>query len=270
MGALGRLAAQYNVHRLATLIEPLGAFALLCLVAGLSSVRGRRRAGCAALAMVTFVAWSTMADSAVRGPQAARALVVAGLAAGLFVWFVPRPSTWPRSWAIAVVAALSIVTLIAATGGSLGEVGYDRGLPTVRAALAIKKSVPDSAIIAAPPDMYWLRAISQRSVVADCKAVPYGGAPWDEYMRRMEALGGNCRGRAHGWRSLTADDVEALRGRYGVTHVLLYDDDPKVDYARNHWRPVFRAEAEDVVFFEHGFVLYDVAGPGRAASAPAG
>ncbi len=162
------------------------------------------------------------------------------------------------------------MTLSAGIDGSLGRVGYDRSLPSVRAGLAIRAIVPDSGIIAAPPDLDWVRAISHRSVIADCKAVPYGGAPWDEYMQRMQALGGTCEdGRAYGWRNLTPEAVEALRGRYGVTHALLYDNDPKVAYAREHWRPVFQAPAEDFELFEHGFVLYDVAArePGASAAA---
>lgn len=271
VGALGRLAAQYNVHRLATLIEPFAAFALLCLVAGLPSGRGWPRAGRAALAVVALVAWSTMSTSALRGPRAVPSLLVAGLTIGLLAWFVPRRSSWPRHRAIAVITGLSIVTLTAGADGSLGQVGYDRSHPSVRAGLAIRAIVPDSAVIAAPPDLSWLRAISHRSVVADCKAVPYGGAPWDEYMQRMQALGGSCdeEGRADGWRNLTPDAVEALRGRYGVTHVLLYDDDPKAAYAQEHWRPVFQPPPEDFELYEHGFVLYELAGPEPAPSAAA-
>jgi len=157
---------------------------------------------------------------------------------------------------------MAIVTVAAGVEGYLGRVGYDRSLPTVRAALAIKETVPDTAIIAAPPDMFWLRAISERSVVADCKAVPYGGPMWDEYMARMRDLGGNCEGRATGYQALSPEAVELLRSRYGVTHVLLHDNDPKVAYARAHWHQVFQAPAENFEFFEHGLLLFDtMSGP---------
>jgi hypothetical protein len=270
LGAIGRLAEQYNVHRLATLIEPFAAFALVYLVADLASGRGRRRAGQAALALGALVVWSTMADSAVRGPRAVSAMVVAALAAGLLAWFAPRTSAQPPVRAVAFVAALSIVTVLAAADGSLGRVGYDRSLPSVRAALAIKAIVPDDGVIAAPPQLYWLRSISQRSVVADCKAVPYGGVLWQEYMDRMAALGGTCHGRESGFGNLTPAAVEALRGRYGVTHVLLYDNDPKVAYARAHWREVFEAPAAHFEFFERGLLLFDMGPSGPAASAAAG
>jgi hypothetical protein len=226
-------------------------------------------AGCAALgrrqvrilrigvAVVVLAVWSTMSESAVRGDRAIAALVVAGLTGGLLAWFVPRQAVRPRPWVVALLGGLAIVTVAAGAQGHLGRIGHDRSLPTVRAALAIKAAVPDTAVIAAPPDMYWLRAISERSVVADCKAVPYGGPLWDEYMARMRDLGGNCAGRANGWQQLSPEAVESLRARYGVTHVLLQDNDPKVVYARTHWRQVFEAPAEDFEFFEHGLLVFD-------------
>jgi hypothetical protein len=262
LGALGRLAAQFNVHRLATLVEPFAAFGLLCLMAGAALGRRHVRIRRAGVAVVALVVWSTMSESAVRGPRAVAALVVVALTAGLLAWFAPRHAARSRPRAVAALAGLAIVTIAAGAQGYLGHVGYDRSLPTVRAALAIKATVPATAIIAAPPDMYWLRSISERSVVADCKAVPYGGPLWDEYMVRMRDLGGNCEGRANGWRALSPEAVESLRSRYGVTHALLQDDDPKVAYARAHWRQVFQAPAEDFEFFEHGLLLFDTtAGP---------
>jgi len=262
LGALGRLAAQFNVHRLATLVEPFAAFGLLCLAAGAASAGRPQRISRAVAAVTVLAVWSTMSDSAVRGPRAVAALVVVALTAGVLAWFaLPHPARSPQR-AVAVLAGLAIVTVAAGAQGYLGQVGYDRSLPTVQAALAIKATVPDTAVIAAPPDMYWLRSISERSVVADCKAVPYGGPLWDEYMARMRDLGGNCDGRKTGYEQLSPDAIDVLRARYGVTHVLLQDDDPKVAYARTHWHQVFQAPAADFEFFEHGLLLFDTtAGP---------
>ncbi|HEV3365801.1 MAG TPA: DUF6798 domain-containing protein, partial [Acidimicrobiia bacterium] len=258
-----RLAAQLNVHRLATIVEPFAAFALLCLVAGAAAGPKHRRIRFAALGVIAIGIWSTMAQSAVTGPRAVAAAVVVALTAGLLAWFVPRHATHHRPRAVALLVGLATVTVAAGAAGYLGQVGYDRSLPTVRTALAVKAVVPDTAIIAAPPDLYWLRAISERSVVVECKAVPYGGPLWDEYMARMQDLGGNCvDGRALGWPKLSAEAVESLRARYGVTHVMLHDNDPKVPYARAHWRLVFQAPAENFEFFEHGLLLFDTtAGP---------
>jgi hypothetical protein len=262
LGVFGRLAAQFNVHRLATIVEPFAAFGLLCLAAAAASGRRPERLRRAGIAIAVLAIWSTMSESAVRGPRAVAALVVVALTGGLLAWFVPRQAVRPRQRAVALLAVLAIVTVAAGAEGYLGQVGYDRSLPTVRAALAIRAAVPPTAVIAAPPDMYWLRAISERSVVADCKAVPYGGPLWDEYMARMRDLGGNCAGRENGWQQLSPEAVESLRTRYGVTHVLIQDNDPKVAYARTHWRQVFSAPAEEFEFFEQGLLVFDAtAGP---------
>ena len=69
--------------------------------------------------------------------------------------------------------------------------------------------------------------------------------------------GGNCDGRVTGYENLSPEAIESLRTRYGVTHVLLQADDPKVTYARAHWRQVFEAPAEHFEFFEHGLLLFD-------------
>jgi hypothetical protein len=165
---------------------------------------------------------------------------------------------------------MAVVTAAAGAAGSLGHVSYDRSLPNVSAALAIRQIVPVGGVIAAPPELYWLRSLSERSVVADCKAVPYGGSLWDEYMARIHDLGGNCQGSTSGWRDLTPADMESLRVRYGVTHVLLAPDDQKVPYARQHWRQVFVAPAQRFEFFQHGLLLFDMTQPAPATSAVSG
>lgn len=211
LGVLGRLAAQYNVHRLATVVVPFAAFAVICLVT--RAVAGDRR-------------W---------------------IFGGAAIPFIRR----------ALVVSVVIVLPIAALNGSLGRIGYDRDLPTVKVGEAIRRAVPPDGIIAAPPDIVWLRSLSARSVVADCKAVPFGGRPWEEYVARMRDLGGHCQGGPSRWKQLSPEAVESLRARYGVTHVLLETDDPKVTYALAHWRQVFEAPPNDFAPFAGGLVVFD-------------
>jgi hypothetical protein len=217
LGIIGRLAEQYNVHRLATVVEPFAAFALVCLVAGAISDEQRRRVVCGALATPALLVWFLMTGGALQGPAALGAL-----------------------------------------NGSLGHVGVDRSLPIVRAGEAIGDAVPPTGIIAAPPELVWLRSFSRRGVVADCKAVPFGGPPWQEYVERMRDLGGHCRGSGSGFRDLSPADIETLRARYGVTHLLLYADDAKVGYAGQHWRRVLDVAEEGDPNLAPGLVLFDI------------
>lgn len=82
--------------------------------------------------------------------------------------------------------------------------------------------------------MTWLRAVSRGAVVVDCKSVRYGGGPWEEYKERMESLGGwdNCRGNNTYW-LLTLTDIQNLADKYGVTHMLTVEGDPKYTQAED-------------------------------------
>ena len=63
LGFVGRLAAEYNVHRLATVVEPLAALAILCLVARIPRIAGQRvPAILAALGAITL--WVAISDGA--------------------------------------------------------------------------------------------------------------------------------------------------------------------------------------------------------------
>ena len=124
------------------------------------------------------------------------------------------------------------------------------------------------AVIAAPPEIVWLRALSRRSVVADCKAVPFGGPPWEEYVARMQALGGLCSAPGPGFAALSPVDIQTLQARYGVTHLLLYPDDPKLAYARQHWRQVLAVPAQAAQYLDRGLLLFDITGDGPASAGP--
>ncbi|MFE4470801.1 DUF6798 domain-containing protein [Leifsonia sp. NPDC056824] len=54
----------------------------------------------------------------------------------------------------------------------------------------VRAAVPAGAVIVSSPRDEWTKLVTQRAVVADCKDVPYGGAPWREWKRRIGQLGG--------------------------------------------------------------------------------
>ncbi|MEW6476354.1 MAG: hypothetical protein AB1679_29180, partial [Actinomycetota bacterium] len=145
------------------------------------------------------------------------------------------------------------------------NVGYDRSDPGVAAALAVGRVTEPGAVIAADPAIYWLRAVSRRAVVADCKGIAFGGAAWAEDNARMEALGGwACTPGLRRFAGVTADAVEALAGRYGVTHVLLAGNDPKREYAETHWDLVLETEPQAYPLMEFGWSLFRLPGSPRS------
>jgi hypothetical protein len=157
-----------------------------------------------------------------------------------------------------MVATLGVV---GAPAGAFGHLGYDRSLDRVATGLALRQVVPETGLIAAPPELFWVRSLAQRSVIADCKAVPYGGDPWHEWMRRIEALGGLCDPNGSQFRQLTPAAVEALQQTYGATHALLFVDDPKMEYARSHWTLLYEAPPPSDGSFRQGLALFDMTPP---------
>jgi hypothetical protein len=271
-GELGRLAQQYNAHRLVTFVVPFSAFGVLILLDRLASP-GRRIAAVAlraALAGGLVLFWSSMTEEpASRGFFTSPSLIATGfsLAVAAWVYRCARPGERaPRllrpGLAVVVSVALLPAVALAAAQGTFGHLGIDTGVPGIRAALAIGARVPETAVIAAPPEIFWLRLVARRAVVADCKSGPYGGALWEEYLRRLHALGDGCTNfGGAGFRGLPVAQVEALRERYGVTHVLLDGDDPKLAYARAHWRLVYETPPQSFPYMDHGWVVFDLTSP---------
>jgi hypothetical protein len=265
-GALGRLAQTYNVHRFVTLVVPFGAAGVLILgdrLARNHPARVRRAALGAVVGALVFV-WSSTTENPYSRQLIDRpSLLAAALALAVAVWIAgwapSRLSLRPPA-VVALIAALVPGVAMGASQGTFGRVGIDTSVGGIRAAVAVGRAVPETAVIAAPPEIYWLRLLSRRAVVADCKAGPYGGEAWLEYMRRVEALGG-CQGSPSHFADLTTDQIEALRGRYGVTHVLLYGNDPKIGYARAHWSLVLDAPPVDSLYLQDGWALFDMERP---------
>ena len=266
LGIVGRLAQQFNVHRLATLVEPMAAVALLCLAAraGAPGRPGRiaRMAGPAVLA-----AWILIVDGAGHGPVSPGGATAAVLTVGLLGFLVTagdgpllrEPASGRFRRPLVAAAAVGALALAGAPGGALGHLGYDRSLARVETGLALRRIVPEEAVIAAPPELFWLRSLARRSVIADCKAVPYGGNHWHEWMRRMHALGGPCDEKESEFGRLSPADIEGLQAAYGATHALLFADDPKMAHARTHWTLVYETPPPADGSVRQGLALFDLA-----------
>jgi hypothetical protein len=63
----------------------------------------------------------------------------------------------------------------------------------------------------------------------DCKAVPYGGAPWRDYRARLDALGGRgaCSHGGLPFVDLPVASLLATAERYGARYLVLTARDPR-------------------------------------------
>lgn len=90
----------------------------------------------------------------------------------------------------------------------------------------IEMSVPEGEVIVAPSNLVWLRPLSFRAVIADCKGVPYGGELLREYERRLDDLGIRCAayippGSDGTLESFTAEKVIAASLKYRAYYAFV-------------------------------------------------
>jgi hypothetical protein len=182
------------------------------------------------VALVAGVGWLVPVDGATALPGAPRwaAAVLASVAVGVLLRPLHRTAS-------GLVGLLSLAVLV--TGAvQAGPVGWRpititfvpdpkmRALGTVIAA-----HVPPGEVIQVPPTMGVIRLTAGRSVLVDCKAVPYGGPAWVDYRARLEAIGGRG-GCSHGgapYLHVPAVDLVAATARYGARYLVLSAADPR-------------------------------------------
>ncbi len=206
-----------------------------------------------------WLAWLTVSDAAFHYARPT-GIAVALLLAVAFVLTAPdrRGGPVPRSL---VAVALLLIATVANSGFAPVHLGYDRSDPRVASALDIGRAVPAGSVIVADPRISWLRRVSRRAVVAECKGIAFGGEGWAVNTRRIADLGGwgGCSGtQGNDFRSLSPADVEALTARYGSTHVLLTGDDPKLAHARAHWTLVRQFPPQPSPMMEQGWWLFEL------------
>lgn len=224
----GELAQSTNIYRLVTLILPFAVWAVFVGLAGADTtqIRGPMVLFTTMILMAWYAADSSLSDVS---KSAGTAMILAGvtvvvIASGL--WVTTRPNL------ITILSTLILVVVLLSGLTTLSfhriTIGYDSSDPRVSGARRVESATPVGSIVAAPPTMTWLRAVSRRAVIVDCKSVPYGGTPWREYKERIRSLGGwgNCRG-SNSYSLLTIKDMEQLVDRYGATHALVSESDPK-------------------------------------------
>jgi hypothetical protein len=149
--------------------------------------------------------------------------------------------------------------------------------PAMRALGAvIAAHVPPGEVIQVPPTMGVIRLTAGRSVLVDCKAVPYGGPAWADYRARLEAIGGRG-GCSHGgapYLHVPAADLVAATQRYGARYLVLSAADPRrAQVLAQGWRVLVEPSARTgKVWLLAGPGALDAGAPdagGTAAGGPA-
>ena len=225
---LGELAQGVNVYRLGAVLLPFavwGAFAPF-----LVRWRGWRMWALVAVGGAGWVA--LLATPSWPGGLVRRELLLTAallLPLAWHLWRTRRPDTAKTAYSgsAVLVAGLLVVASVASYGGlsvrpaNFAFVG-DANLRQWGA--DVRDAVPTGEVLVASPRSEWVKLTTQRAVIADCKNVPYGGAAWEEWQRRLEALGGWKQCVAPGpllYEALPADDLVEIADEFDADFIVV-------------------------------------------------
>lgn len=232
---LGTLAQGVNVYRLAAVLMPFAVWG--AVVPLLTMLRGRRF-------WILFVAWGAgwalMLSSAGYGPALPFGVRVAASVLALlipFVWFGLRRGKSGSERTLLRRTATMAAVLSLAAGAATGALTLrtpDFSITPLEDfriwGSNVEQVVPVGEVIVAPPQLVWIKFVSERAVIADCKNVPYGGEPWAEWNRRLDDLGGweHCiRLDTPGYSAMSSEELIKVADKYGSDFIAVATDAPQ-------------------------------------------
>lgn len=233
---LGPLAQGSNIYRLGALLAFFSVWGLISYL--LKPVRGR--ADAAAFLVWLLVAWLYMSSGAwqFRG-STGWAIYVVLLVIAVVAAFggkvaarfdASRRLDAARVSMAATGAAVAVLLVGAVSGGFLALRPLDaQFIPNddIREwGESVEAAVPAGATILHAPNATYVKLATKRANIADCKNVPYGGAPYREWKQRIDDLGGwkeQCKFpfSPAPFNDLSASDLERAAEKYGAAYIVL-------------------------------------------------
>lgn len=234
---LGTLAQGVNVYRLGAVLVPFVVWGALSPM--LVRTTGIRRV---ALLLVWGVGWMAFLTAPGFPTEPRPRMILLGLALLIPVcWFVVR--TWresefaQRSGAAVLSAGLLALVVTGVSGGLvLRAPSFDfiADSNLRQWGEEVRQVVPEGDVIVASPRYEWVKLVTQRAVIADCKDVPYGGKAWDEWQDRLDALGGYKQCVAPGpllYDELSAEELIEIADRYDSDFIVINPAHPQTVHA---------------------------------------
>lgn len=251
---LGTLAQGLNIYRLAVLLLPPAVWGVLTPV--FAPLRLWPRMAVLALVLVLgFRAFGTAEyEPAYPLEQPAGGWFMVLLAAALTIASLATVSG-RRSSALLLTRAgvVGVVVSVVASMSASGTVGWQRFDPRLYQGAdigawgeTVRQVVPPGSRLVAAPLATYVRMVTGRAVVADCRYAPYGGPAWHEYVARIDALGGFAQCGALDpayFNMLTPQQLIDAAQRYGARYLV-------VEAGQRDWLPSLA---------EHGWTI--VVGP---------
>jgi hypothetical protein len=222
----GEIAQGVNVYRLGAVLLPFALWGAFVPFIG----RMSRRASWPVLLIWLFGFGSLILGIGWAGNLKVRLVLFGLVALGVVAWTMIQRRSGRHSHAnIVSVSALGFGILLVLANALNGGM-------TVRAPQFdfikdpdlrtwgenVREAVPTGEIIVASPRTEWVKLVTQRGVIVDCKDVPYGGEAWTQWNERLEDLGGwtQCVGPLL-YDALSAAQLVEAADKYGSDFISI-------------------------------------------------
>ena len=155
--------------------------------------------------------------------------------AAMIIRFVPDQFSWRERISSGLCCGIFIFIF---TLGFLNfknhwpQIDYSETDNAVILSRSMSTALQSNDVLASDPSIPWIRILTRRAIVVDCKGVPYGGEPWNEYIRRLGVLGVSRPDTCSGYKQLSLEKILKLPNSVGATTVLLIPDDIAYPSAR--------------------------------------
>lgn len=221
------LARSFFVYRYSMFLAPFACWYLVRTLANSANKNRFRALGSFAVFIFGFIGYFSVTYS--NFPQLKSIWVLIGFAALAVAMRLNNKNPVPRFNLVFVPVGYLITFAL-----TLGFVQFGSRWPhidfsptdnAVTISRSMSTALMPSDVLASDPSIPWIRPLTRRAIVADCKGVPYGGAPWNEYTRRLRALGVDKPNVCLGYKVLSLQKLMELRQTVGATTVLLLPDD---------------------------------------------
>lgn len=247
---LGPLAQGVNVYRLGAVVLPFAVWGVLVPI--LRPTLDRTAA--VRLGVWAVGLWCFLQSPGGFAPGVNSWLFMAGIVAVVaYAIVAANRRLRPRRFVTGVSAVLLGALFLfgsAVTGGltaRLPEWQFIKDPALVQWGIDVREEVPVGSTIIASPRAEWVKLVSQRAVVVDCKDIPYGGEPWDEWKRRVADFGGLDQCVAPGplrYNELSGRELVALADRYDGDFIAI---DTTIEGTADELQRLGWSEVVDVV-----------------------
>ena len=224
---LQSLARSYFIYRYSMVLAPFACWFLICRLAQVGAAR--KLIAVFSLLIAIFGIASYLSVTYVQFSQLRSAWILGGITAlGITLWWNKQEKFNSIHWPFIAIAYLVVSTTVISFqhfGSRWPSIDYAVDDNAVTISRSMGTALLKNDVLASDPSIPWIRPLTRRAIVADCKGVPYGGKAWDEYLRRLALLGVDAPNVCVGFKTLSLEKLLTLPKSVGATTVLLMPDD---------------------------------------------